>query len=706
MGPKAKKNAVKGSKTEDGEKEPPLQAVVHLDAFEDRFLPFTLERPRCLLTLANTPLIEYTLEWLASVGVEEVYLYSGNHTEQIEDYLNSSRWTRDTSPFTVELIHSPSTSIGDNMRNLDQKEIMKGDFLSVYGDIVANIPLEAALQSHKSRRQKNKNAIMTMILREAGDYHRTKDHHMRRCFVIDPATDRCIHYEQVKPRHSPRLNIPEEVLKDHVEIDMREDLLDCGIDICTPDALAQWSDSFDWKMPRKDFVHGVLQDYETFGRTIHTYIVSGGYAARANTLKTYNAVSKDVISRWAYPYGPDMNLVPDQSFQLQKGTVYKEDGVILARSSMVGKKSVLGKATSIGEGSVVTNSVIGRRCVIGRRVRIEGAYIWDDVSIGDDTKIKTAIVANEVSVGRKCEIKRGALLSYGVHVGDGTTVKEDTRITRTKRKREHENNELSRGLTDNKIVGKGGEGFELQLDEEEEEEVVEALRLGFQGLDLTLVDDDISDLDSDEETDTEYEQRSNSRTTSFTSNASDESRETRRNKADFHHEASSSIFDALQREQDPDNIQLELKALRMTSNAEDSQVRRAVAVAFSKRITNLIESGKSPKEAVDSSIPANQRLITSCVKETEEQAEFLLFLQTDLVHRPQGNKILLFAVNVLAENDMVDGEGLKVWWEDARSSASEELEAVRKETQQIVDIMADDSDEEEDDEEDDDEDED
>ena len=88
MAPKGKKgaNPAKAKPGED-EHEEPLQAVVLADAFETRFHPFTLERPRCLLPLANTPLIEYTLELLANAGVEEVFLYCGNFTEMVEEYL-------------------------------------------------------------------------------------------------------------------------------------------------------------------------------------------------------------------------------------------------------------------------------------------------------------------------------------------------------------------------------------------------------------------------------------------------------------------------------------------------------------------------------------------------------------------------------------------------------------------------------------------
>lgn len=88
MAPKGKKGA-NAAKPKQGEEEPeePLQAVILADCYETRFNPFTLEKPRCLLTLANMPLIEYTCEMLAGSGVEQVFLYSGNHSDQVEQYL-------------------------------------------------------------------------------------------------------------------------------------------------------------------------------------------------------------------------------------------------------------------------------------------------------------------------------------------------------------------------------------------------------------------------------------------------------------------------------------------------------------------------------------------------------------------------------------------------------------------------------------------
>ena len=49
-----------------------LQAVVLADSFTQSFRPITLEHPKALLPLVNVAMIEYTLEWLAMSGVEEV----------------------------------------------------------------------------------------------------------------------------------------------------------------------------------------------------------------------------------------------------------------------------------------------------------------------------------------------------------------------------------------------------------------------------------------------------------------------------------------------------------------------------------------------------------------------------------------------------------------------------------------------------------
>lgn len=574
------------------------------------------------------------------------------------------------------------------MRDMDNRALLSGDFLVVYGDIISNLPLESAIQAHRERRAKDKNAIMTMVLREAGTNHRTKAQDVSPVFVLDPTKNRCLHYEQMRPHQSSRfVNLDPDILKEHEEIEVRQDLIDCGIDICTPDVLALWSDNFDYEAPRKGFLHSVLKDYELNGKTIHTHIVDEHYAARVKNLRAYDAVTRDVLSRWAYPICPDSNLVKDQTYRLLKNNVYREEGVVLARSCVIGSRTVIGRATAVGEGSTVTNSIIGRRCIIGRNVHISGSYIWDDAVIGDGSVISNAIIANEASVGKRCKIESGALLSYGVYISDGMTIAPGSRITRMKRKPTSDT--LERGTNDKTIVGSHGEGFSYAPSDEESDEDA----LGLTSLTLhhaNTSSDSISTLNSTYSTSSYADNHAarSSRTESFGSIgsvASDDSQQNQRAAIDFHHDAAASIYDSLQKGDEAANIQLELTALRMTADASPHQVRRAVIAAFMKRISALIDTdGLTAAQAVKTTIPVHKVLLertmfdrSEDVEEKIDQVDFLLLMQADLCHRVEGERILVLASNELVLGDVVSAEGFEQWWGDERSVASEELVKVR-----------------------------
>ncbi|KAI9816581.1 MAG: hypothetical protein M1827_001713 [Pycnora praestabilis] len=680
----------------EDDREDALQAVVLADSFETRFNPFTLERPRCLLPLANTPLIEYTLEFLANAGVEEIFVYCGAHKDKVEEYIDASKWGRSSSPFTkLEIFKTDSHSIGDVMRDLDHRDLINGDFLIVSGDVVSNLPLESALAQHRARRTIDKNAIMTLILREAGNRHRTKSQGMSPVFVIDPTKDRCLHYEEMHPRQSNRhISIDPDILSSHSEIDVRGDLIDCYIDICTPDVLALWTDSFDYLAPRKQFLYGVLKDYELNGKTIHTHIVDNHYATRVRNLQAYDAVSKDIISRWAYPLCPDSNLLQGQSYRLQRGNIYREEGVVLARSCIVKPRSVVGKDSSIGDRTVVGNCVIGRRCQIGKNVTIDGAYIWDDAVIGDNSEVRRAIVANEAVVGRKCRIEPGALLSYGVRLADGTVVQGTNRLARVKRKRNNYDDAeaLKPASDDEEIVGKGGAGYNFVEDEEsgdddEGGDTGSSSGLIYNMSNLAISDSSISTLDSEGE---EEEIFHHEYAGSFATTVSSENG----NADEFYHDAASSIFDALQRGETTEVIQLELTGLRLANNASPHQVRHAVIAAIMRWIQQIIDSESvGGSEAVNQVLNKYKDLVEKTIFDKEkpekiDQVDFLLLVQKDLIHRDSGESILIFTSKELYELEIIEEEGFEQWWEDSRSSEDDEMRRVRSQTQQFVEWLA------------------
>jgi translation initiation factor eIF-2B subunit epsilon len=656
---------------------------------------------QCLLPLANTPLIEYTLEFLAMAGVEDIYIYCGAHTSAVEEYLNASKWNPSASPAspfsTLEILRSPARSVGDALRDIDNRGLITGDFLLVNGDLVSNLPIDAALAAHRERRIADKNAIMTMILREGGlGAHRTKAHGITPVFVVDPIKNRCLHYEEISPLKANKyINIDPELLSEHSEIEVREDLIDCGIDICTPDVLALWSESFDYEVPRRHFLHGVLKDYELNGKTIHTEFITSHYAARVNNLRAYDAVSKDVLGRWTYPLVPDSNLLAGQSYKYSRGGICKEDGVILARSCKVGKKTVLGKNTNVGDASIVSNSIIGRNCVIGKNVTIENAYIWDGVTISDGAEIRRAILASDAVIGQNCHIEPGALISFGVVISDNTTVKERARITCAKRKRADVDGEpLSRVLADHSTVGSSGEGYLYSdSDSESDDEQILQSTLIYSTAHLNLSNESISTVSSSVSGDSPSGPRS--RLSSFAGSISSDDGISNAaggggSGESFHKDAVADIFKTLSEAGNFHNTRVEFTSLRLSNNATDHHVHRAIAVGFTKHISQLVESGLEPGKAVaatlgrEGAVAFLADVAIGREKKMEDQVDFLVCIQKDLVHRVKGDAVLFSLVKELYDREVVEEEGMEAWWADTRSVETDEIIAVRGKTEAFM----------------------
>ena len=60
------------------------------------------------------------------------------------------------------------------MRDIYTRGLVTTDFILVMGDLVSNVRIDDVVRAHKERRKTNKDAIMTMVVKESGAQHRTK----------------------------------------------------------------------------------------------------------------------------------------------------------------------------------------------------------------------------------------------------------------------------------------------------------------------------------------------------------------------------------------------------------------------------------------------------------------------------------------------------------------------------------------------------
>ena len=173
MGKKGKGGESGGD--EDVKRDKPLQAVLLADSFTSTFRPVSFETPKVLFPLANVPMLAYSLDFLASNNVKQVFVFSIAHAEQIRAYVESSGWG---DRMDIKCLSSGSCrSAGDVMRDLDHMGVIESDpFILLSGDVVSNVDLTPYLQAHRERRKQRAENIMTMLFRRVVSEVKAKRH--------------------------------------------------------------------------------------------------------------------------------------------------------------------------------------------------------------------------------------------------------------------------------------------------------------------------------------------------------------------------------------------------------------------------------------------------------------------------------------------------------------------------------------------------
>jgi translation initiation factor eIF-2B subunit epsilon len=427
--------------------EQPLQAVLLADSFVNSFRPLSLDRPKVLCPLNNVTLIDYAIAFLAGAGVEELFVVCVS--DQVEEHVEQHAWTASTMSVTV-VKDNFVTNAGDALRELDKRNLVQSDpFILMFGDVVTNVDIGEALATHKERHKKDSSAIMTLLMKSVGATHISEDGTASYASIrantedlvvgLDPShANRIMVYDDHNAERS--VSVPCSFFASHPQIDMRSDLLDCGIDICSPDVLARFSDEFDYRDIRREFVaNSVAEEEEGLQNKIYAHILKPNeYAARVHDFQTYANVSKDLLRRWCYPIVPDnlpSGYEKQYRYTLQRHYLYRESKnrkSRVGRSSTVQGPGLIGSDCSVGENCRIQGSVLGHGCFVESKATIKDSHIWDNVHVAEGATVVNSILADGCVIKAGAVVSRGCVIGAGCIVGEKVVLPEFTRLTLAK----------------------------------------------------------------------------------------------------------------------------------------------------------------------------------------------------------------------------------------------------------------------------------
>ena len=136
-----------------------MKALLLAAGLGTRLRPITNMIPKCLVPINGKPLLEYWLENLTKVGVDEFLINTSYLSEQVEVFIKNSKYANN-----VTLIHEEELlNTGGTL--LANKEFFNDEpFMLVHADNLSFCDFNAFIQAHKQRDLK---CEITMMLFES-----------------------------------------------------------------------------------------------------------------------------------------------------------------------------------------------------------------------------------------------------------------------------------------------------------------------------------------------------------------------------------------------------------------------------------------------------------------------------------------------------------------------------------------------------------
>ena len=343
-----------------------MKALILAGGVGTRLRPLSCTRPKLLFPIANTPLLDWTLERLSKNGIKEVILAVNYMAEAfIQRY--------DASKYGMKILYSREgrpLRTGGPIKKAEELIGHDEPFLVLNGDILTNMNYAELMKKHKEN-----DAVATITLYKVEDPSR---------YGIAEMTEknRILRFLE-KPTRKEAPN----------------SLANAGIYVLNPEIFNYIPSGRPVSIEQETFPK-LAEKGKLFGyifEDLWTDIGELGDYLKANRLWLDTEIKENRI----------------------------EKSVKMENDAGIANPTVLGKNVSVGEKSIVGPYVaIGDSVTIGKGVRIENSIVFPGTIISDFTSVKGAIIGENAIIERWVKIEDGCI------IGDHAIIKDNVTLTK------------------------------------------------------------------------------------------------------------------------------------------------------------------------------------------------------------------------------------------------------------------------------------
>jgi len=445
-----------------------LQAVVLAGGEGSKMFPLTEGVPKCLLPIANMPMIWYVVNYLEKSGLKDIIIVvQSGCALQITQVLHAL-FHDDVNFDVVSLPDEDELGTADALRLVKDK--IHSDVVVVSSDMMTNVPLHRLIDIHRTYGSSFTAMLTKRVELQAETPKNDKKKQLNpnfgtRDFVaVDKKEGRLIFLSNEADLEQESISFKKSILKQYPHLKLDTELTDCHLYVFKKWLVQYLCNDYKMENIKSDFVPHILRkqfstpktvvkqddlsrdlsfppDVETIpnnalkdifsycvadeltdylrdwsgynGRCLKDQIkchcfVADGFCLRVNTLPAYTHINREFLK-----LKDTVALPKDQ--QLIHPTVN------LAERSHIGNDCLVGKSVSVGSNVTIKRCVVGEHCNIGTNVKISNCILMKNVRVSDGCKLQNSIICENADIQQNCSITN-------CQVSAGHTLKEGSEV--------------------------------------------------------------------------------------------------------------------------------------------------------------------------------------------------------------------------------------------------------------------------------------
>lgn len=423
------------------------KAVIIADTFTNLLHPLSENISEILLPVCSVPILEYMIDYLTSNSIKEIIICAKKNAKQLEGYLKKNHKKNKNIKLVISDSNEEFADVGDCLRKINAEKMISSDFLLIRGLVITNIDLESIFNYHSMKKKEDHFCIITSILKNYKNDKDVKTKYDENLLIYDKKTKRILQYESTYETRKVAMN---ENIKFVVKnltgtknqndvasanyFQIRSDLYETYMDICSPEILNIFSENFDYQSIRDHVYKNVIVS-DAYCDTFYLYELSADdYVGVIRNVNSYIKVNHEILNRWSHPIVLE-NLLTSPKLEINLKSLgmniyFDTDVKVSPKANLISSIS-LGRGCTIDDFSELNNISAGKLCKIGKRVKIKNSLISNEVTIEDDVEIVNSVISDRCYISSGARI-RDCILGEDVRINNVTEELLSMRINNSK----------------------------------------------------------------------------------------------------------------------------------------------------------------------------------------------------------------------------------------------------------------------------------